>query len=240
MEHRNLVHSPLQDAIKITVPNKVELIEVELRQYFKAIHSFVFIDPERTLTPYSIIEDTPRVLPSGGAGSEDTLYVIFVQYPYIVAAVTEDNLMQELDAGGGKLTMCRLVTLSYRNAPKELDTSAKRRKLNHVRQLESLVSLEKIFNDASMGAMNTKMYQTPFAHGEGVMALPQVGAERFLTICQCYNAWFGAKASKLDRLGYEISTLDAKGCSSQELEVMCSVLYKTWQRVKKTLIEKQL
>ena len=240
MEQRNLVHSPLQDAIKITVPNKVELIEAELRQYFKAIQSFVFIDPVRTLTPYSIIDDAPRVLPSGGAGSEDTLYVVFIQYPYILAAVTEEGLARELDVGGGKLTLCRLISLSYRDAPKELDTGAKRRKLNHVRQLESLVSLEKIFNDASLSANSAKMYQTPFPHGEGVMDLPQVGAEGFLTICQCYNAWFGAKASKLDRLGYELSTLDAKGCSSQELEVMCSTLYKTWQRVKKSLIEKQL
>ena len=132
------------------------------------------------------------------------------------------------------------MSLSYQHGPTELDTPPKRRKLNHTHQLQSLLSLEKIFNDASLREHKTEMFETPFPHGEDVLSMPQVGKDKFTTILQCYHHWFGSHTSKLTRMGYELTSLQPNACSAQELEVLCAELYQTWQRVKKTLIEKQL
>ena len=232
--------SPLRHALKITCPNDARLIETELRAYFK-VHSLVFIDTDRTLTPFSIIDDQPRVPSQRGAGASETLYVVFIQYPFVLAAVSEEDLEKEQTQGGGKLTLCRLMAVSYgRGCHVALQSDSKRRKLNHAKQLQSLLSLEKIFRDDSLRGDNTKMFESPFTHGESVMSIPQVGADKYLTILQCYHQWFGNTANKLTRLEYELAKLDAKAMSSQELEVLTACLYATWQRTKKVLIEKQL
>ena len=225
--------SPLTSCLKITAPNNPQAIEQELRQHMNQLDSLVFIPTERKLSSYSIIDDQDRVPLVSGAGANDDLYVIFIQYPYLLAAVTEQTLRDLRDKNGGCISLCHLMAKSYPGIS-TLQSATKRHKINHQKQFPSLLTLQTLFKQGEAGE---EAYQTPFPHGTSLVQMAQVGKPTFTTICQCYQAWF-SPLHTLDRLQLELSGLPFETYDRRELEVLCDFLYRAWQQSKEKLVER--
>ena len=112
--------------------------------------------------------------------------------------------------------------------------TSKRCKIEHQRaDKETLQILE-----ASTMKMKPAYTQPPFPHGTSTIEeLALVGAEKFETVMQLYNHWFGT-VPLTHRIQRELSSLDPNKISLNDLKLVEALLHNKWKAIHSILMKR--